>query len=892
MAVGFDPAAPGQPPYLAFSSLVLANVSTARSTDRGATFTKNPAGSTTGGIPVDDRQWMEFFGSDSVYLLYRTVSPVIAYVQRSNDGGLSYGPARPVGTIGQVGGIDVDQHDGTVYVSGSNGVVAVGIPPAPGVEPLTYTVYNVAGSGNANIFFTTKVADDGTAYVCYSNGRSVFVKYSRNKGQTWSPAIRISDGPETATSLLPWMETGPVPGSIGVVWYGTTATSNSDNSDWKVFFAQSLDITAPTPTIRQAEVSPHFIHGSNISLAGLPLNPMQPSGNRNLLDYFQIGFDPTGAAVIAFTDDHNDFDGHTYVARQISGPGVNGANIPSPVEGTSLPPNTSGPKPSVESVGGIPGSQVTDFRHDVRTSNTALDIDDPFDILSIKYATESSANGPVLVARMKVSDLGPIVPTNGTWRINFTANAPGAQLSPTGDYNLGLSDRGDQFFVRAATDATGSLSYVYGTTLRRHFVAGGGGGFDYTDVGTADSGSIDLATDTITVKVGLSKLNSALAAGHTPIGPGSILAGLRGSAFSSVQGNNARSDSTRGGTQYIINSPPAASLTANPTSGYAPLAVNFDGSGSTDPDPGDTLTYTFDFGDGSPRVTQSTATISHTYNQPGIFTASLTVQDSSGFSSSPATVSITVNALPQVTCLEDNDPKISYSNGWHLVQTGNASDGHFRFHSGNNGRDFASISFTVPSGRVGAITYYFAKSPKGGSAEIFIDGTSMGVVNYRGANGSNKSPEFSSGGVPYQLRFGQLAAGQHIFELKNLSDSVYIDGICLESSTPPSVVPPSGPGQTTSSSPNIGPGQDSSSTLLLGPEVREISVFAEANANIPLRLILIDPTGVSLQTVNGTNGVVVLNASVIQGGLYTVKVVNLSLGSVQVWSVTTPLINR
>src|SRR5882724_11752171 len=894
LAVGFDEATPGQPPYLAFSSLVLANVSTARSTDRGATFTKNPAGSTTGGVPVDDRQWMEFFGKDSVYLLYRTVSPVVAYVQRSNDGGLTYGPARPVGAIGQVGGIDVDQHDGTVYVSGNSGVVAVGIPPAPGLEPLTYTVYPVAGTGNANIFFTVKVADDGTAYVCYSNGASVFVRYSRNKGRTWSTAIRISDGPETATSLLPWLETGPVAGSIGVVWYGSTATANSDNANWKVFFAQSMDITAPNPTIQQAEVSSHFIHGSNVSLAGLPLNPTQPSGNRNLIDYFQIGFDPTGAAVIAFTDDHNDFDGHTYVARQIGGPGINGSNIPTPVEGAGLPPSTTGAKPTPESVGGIPGSQVTDFRHDVRTSNAALDIDDPFDIVSIKYSSEFSVNGPILVTTMKVSDLGAVVLPNGTWRVNFTANAPGAQIRTTGDYNLGLSDRGDQFFLRASTDAAGNPSFIYGTATRRHFVAGGGGGFDYTDIGTADNGSIDLASDTITMKVSLNKLNAALVAGHTPVGPGSIIAGLRGSAFLAVQGNNSRSDSTRGGTQYIINSPPTAVLTATPTSGFATLVVNFDGSASSDPDPGDSLRYTFDFGDGSAPVTQSTATVNHNYSQSGIYIAGLTVKDASGFDSNRASVTITVNELPQVTCLEDDDSRIAYSNGWHLVQNGNASAGHFRFHTGSDrrARDFAGLTFTVPSGRTGAITYYYARSPKGGSAEVFIDGTSRGVVNYTGPNGTNKSPEFRTGGVAYQLRFDQLAAGQHTFELRNLTESVYIDGFCLESSTPPSVVPPNGPGETTSNTVSVGPGQQSSSGLLLGSNVREISLVAEASNGAPIRLVLVDPVGLTLQTVDATNGVAVLNATVTQGGLYTVKVVNISLGPVQVWSATTPLVIR
>ena len=53
------------------------------------------------------------------------------------------------------------------------------------------------------------------------------------------------------------------------------------------------------------------------------------------------------------------------------------------------------------------------------------------------------------------------------------------------------------------------------------------------------------------------------------------------------------------------NTPPTANLKASPTSGNAPLNVTFDGTGSFDPDFGDTIaSYTFKFGDGSPDVTQ------------------------------------------------------------------------------------------------------------------------------------------------------------------------------------------------------------------------------------------------------------------------------------------------
>jgi PKD repeat protein len=90
------------------------------------------------------------------------------------------------------------------------------------------------------------------------------------------------------------------------------------------------------------------------------------------------------------------------------------------------------------------------------------------------------------------------------------------------------------------------------------------------------------------------------------------------------------------------NQPPTAVAAANPTSGPAPLSVNFDGTGSSDPDPGDTLTYAWDL-DGDGQFDDSTAAqLDYTYAQPGTYTAALHVTDSQGASDTDSVV-ITVN---------------------------------------------------------------------------------------------------------------------------------------------------------------------------------------------------------------------------------------------------------
>jgi type 1 glutamine amidotransferase len=74
---------------------------------------------------------------------------------------------------------------------------------------------------------------------------------------------------------------------------------------------------------------------------------------------------------------------------------------------------------------------------------------------------------------------------------------------------------------------------------------------------------------------------------------------------------------------------PIAVLDATPTSGQAPLTVNFSSEGSRDPDPGDSIRFEWDF-DGDGTVDSIEPNPTHTYTANGVYTARLTVTDSSG----------------------------------------------------------------------------------------------------------------------------------------------------------------------------------------------------------------------------------------------------------------------
>jgi len=80
----------------------------------------------------------------------------------------------------------------------------------------------------------------------------------------------------------------------------------------------------------------------------------------------------------------------------------------------------------------------------------------------------------------------------------------------------------------------------------------------------------------------------------------------------------------------VPNIPPTASFTASPSSGDAPLTVEFDASSSSDPD-GTVISHEWAFGDAEHA---SGVTASHVYTNPGSYMAVLTVTDDGGSSDS------------------------------------------------------------------------------------------------------------------------------------------------------------------------------------------------------------------------------------------------------------------
>ncbi|HEX5620366.1 MAG TPA: ThuA domain-containing protein [Solirubrobacteraceae bacterium] len=144
----------------------------------------------------------------------------------------------------------------------------------------------------------------------------------------------------------------------------------------------------------------------------------------------------------------------------------------------------------------------------------------------------------------------------------------------------------------------------------------------------------------------------ALAFGFECDGPMDAQFGADGNLYLLTYGNGFFVQSAQAGMyrwSYVKGQrAPNAVMNANRTDGPAPLTVQYSSEGTRDPDPGDALTFSWDF-DGNGSVDSTDPNPTYTYTQVGVYTARLVVRDPAG-NSDVKTLTITVgNTSPTVT---------------------------------------------------------------------------------------------------------------------------------------------------------------------------------------------------------------------------------------------------
>lgn len=178
------------------------------------------------------------------------------------------------------------------------------------------------------------------------------------------------------------------------------------------------------------------------------------------------------------------------------------------------------------------------------------------------------------------------------------------------------------------------------------------------------------------------------------------------------------------------NLPPTASFTADPTTGVAPLSVNFDASASSDPESGP-LTYRWTYGDGLPDGSGVGAT--HVYSTVGTFTITLRVTDNAGLFDE-ATIDVTTTPLNcTITSASFRNPSSNATANDIVVDSSNkpVSNG-FSFTATTN-TACASVSAVLPLSS-GSLTVTLNYTEAGG-VRTWTGATSVGAsVRFNRAN--------------------------------------------------------------------------------------------------------------------------------------------------------------
>jgi hypothetical protein len=190
----------------------------------------------------------------------------------------------------------------------------------------------------------------------------MFVTWSPDGGDNWSGPFKVNT--DSGTHWFPAISAAQ-PGQVDVAWLRTPYVIATDANgkqhpggcfplecgsevEWNLFAAQSVDLTAATPTWTTTPITSAPMHTGDICNLGIACPP--GASNRNLADFISMALDEKGCAHINFADDET--QNQVSSADQIGGyclprtvavvdPGPTAAPSPSPSPGGGPLPNTS-----------------------------------------------------------------------------------------------------------------------------------------------------------------------------------------------------------------------------------------------------------------------------------------------------------------------------------------------------------------------------------------------------------------------------------------------------------------------------------------------------------------------------------------------------------------------
>ncbi len=199
----------------------------------------------------------------------------------------------------------------------------------------------------------------------------------------------------------------------------------------------------------------------------------------------------------------------------------------------------------------------------------------------------------------------------------------------------------------------------------------------------------------------------------------------------------------------VPNQPPTANPNG-PYTGSVGVPVQFDGSGSTDPE-GASLSYAWNFGDGG---TATGATPTHTYNTDGLYTVSLTVTDPAGLSNTAATSASIGPVANQPPTADANGPysgtinqAVQFNGSGSTDPEGGPLSYVWNFGDGSSGTG-ATPTHSYASN--GVYTVNLVVTDNAGASDSATTTATIGVGNLP-PNADANGPYTGSVGVPVQF---------------------------------------------------------------------------------------------------------------------------------------------
>ena len=215
--------------------------------------------------------------------------------------------------------------------------------------------------------------------------------------------------------------------------------------------------------------------------------------------------------------------------------------------------------------------------------------------------------------------------------------------------------------------------------------------------------------------------------------------------------------------------------------------------------------------------------------------------------------------------LDDDDPAIEYTGGWHRKADPRATGGGYHRRTGNNKKGAAArVVFEGDE-----ITYLYAVSSPGGSADIY---------HRRRAARDDLLRRRGRGRFGRAVTYANLGPGTHELKIVHRSGHVYVDGfrINCDGSGGADASAPQFRSRTETSTATASAGPLIVRKIQVGPQAVELSVVVEGAA-VPLPVKLLGPLGqVVAQGSALINGLSLsgLDAGVAGPATYTLQIVN------------------